>query len=180
VAELEIDRPLWEESEMQAFSFAMTGFAVATLVVAAQPQDKVLTATVTIKTVGRTTAVHGKVADPKQGDFLFCIDQEQTGAAKAINFTGEGRVIYRPMPVPGIPESMLAKTPESVANALTVVAGTGETWLFVAKGQTALQPPGNASRSTTIPVGIVRKTDWSPGTGPRRGTDISSCLAVAG
>ena len=147
--------------------------------VAAQTPDKVLTAAVTIKTQGRTTAVHGKSADPKVGDFLFCIDQEQGAAAKAINFTGQGRVIYRPVAVPGIPESMLGKTPENVANALTVIAGTGEAWLFIGKGQTPLQAPGGA-KSTTVPVSIVRKTDWSPGTGPRRGTDISSCLVAAG
>ena len=155
------------------------GLALATSL-AAQTQDKVLTATLTIKTQGRTTAVHGKSSDAKLGDFLFCIDQEQGGAAKAITFTGEGRVIYRPVPVPGIPESMLAKTPENIANALTVIAGTGEAWVFVAKGQTPLQPPASGSRSATIPISIVRKTDWSPGTGPRRGTDISSCLVAAG
>jgi hypothetical protein len=170
---------MWEESAMKRFSGLVMAFAIAIGVAAAQAQDKVLTAAVTIKTEGRTTAVHGKSADPKLGDFLFCIDQEQAGAAKAINFTGQGRVIYRPVPVPGVPESMIGKTPENVAPALTVIAGTGEAWLFVAKGQTALQPPAGA-KSTTIPVSIVRKTDWSPGTGPRRGTDISSCLVAAG
>ena len=165
---------------MNRFSCLMIGLALGIGVVAAQTQDKVLTATLTIKTSGRTTAVHGKSADPKVGDFLFCIDQERTGAAKPVTFTGEGRVIYRPMPVPGIPESLAAKTPESVASSLTVIAGTGEAWIFVAKGQAVLQPPGSGSRSTTIPVSIVRKTDWSPGTGPRRGTDISSCLVAAG
>jgi hypothetical protein len=172
--------PLWEESAMKYCSGLVMAFTIAIGTVAAQTQDKVLTAAVTIKTEGRTTAVHGKSADPKLGDFLFCIDQDQAGAAKAVNFTGQGRVIYRPVPVPGIPESMLGKTPESVANALTVIAGTGEAWIFVAKGQAALQPPAAGSKSTTIPVSIVRKTDWSPGTGPRRGTDISSCLIAAG
>ena len=165
---------------MRRFSCLVIGLAVAAGAGAAQTQDKVLAAAITIKTEGRTTAVHGKTADPKLGDFLFCIDQEQTGAAKAINFTGQGRVIYRPMPVPGMPESMVGKTPESVASLLTVSAASGETWMFVAKGQAAIQPPSGGSRSTTIPVSIVRKTDWSPGTGPRRGTDISSCLVAAG
>ena len=164
---------------MRHLSCLTLAVALAAGVVAAQTTDKVLTAALTIKTEGRTTAVHGKSADPKVGDFLFCIDQEQSGA-KAINFTGQGRVIYRPMPVPGMPESMVGKTPESVASLLTVVAATGETWQFVAKGQTAIQPPTGGAKPTTIPVSIVRKTDWSPGTGPRRGTDISSCLVAAG
>ena len=165
---------------MKKFSGLVTALAIVIGAASAQTQDKVLTAAVTIKTEGRTTAVHGKSADPKLGDFLFCIDQEQAGAARAINFAGQGRVIYRPVPVPGIPESMLGKTPENVAPALTVIAGTGEAWVFVAKGQAALQPPAAAAKATTIPVSIVRKTDWSPGTGPRRGTDISSCLVAAG
>ena len=165
---------------MKLIGYVAAGSALAFGVVAAQTQDKVLTAALTVKTVGHTTAVHGKAADPKVGDFLFCIDQDQSAGTKAVNFTGQGRVIYRPMPVPGMPESMLGKSPESVASLLTVIAGTGETWLFVAKGQGALQPPATGSRSTTVPVSIVRKTDWSPGTGPRRGTDISSCLIAAG
>jgi len=165
---------------MKLIAYLAAGSALAFGVVAAQTQDKVLTAALTVKTVGHATAVHGKTADPKVGDFLFCIDQDQSGAAKAVNFTGQGRVIYRPMPVPGMPESMVGKTPESVASVLTVIAGTGEAWLFVAKGQAALQPPGAGARSTTIPVSIVRKTDWSAASGPRRGTDISSCLIAAG
>ncbi len=161
---------------MRAVSCLLTAIAAGVAVVAAEVQDKTLTATVTMKTVGHTTAVHGRVADPNQGDFLFCIDQERTGA-QAVNFTGDARVIYRPAPVPGMPESLAGKTPESIAPALTVVAGTGQAWVFVAKGQARLQSPGNA---TTIPVSIVRRTDWSPGSGPRRGTDIASCLMTAG
>ena len=162
---------------MRALSYLPIAIAAAVTVSAAQPQDKTLTATVTIKTLGHTTAVHGKAADPGQGDFLFCIDQPRSGAARAVDFAGEARVIYRPMPVPGMPESLAAKTPESVASTLTVIAGAGRAWTFVGQGQTPLQAPGNA---TTIPVSIVRKTDWSPGKGPRRGTDISSCLVAGG
>jgi hypothetical protein len=172
-------RELWEESAMKRFFCVLAAAACATTVITAQVPDKVLNGTVTIKTSGRTTAVHGKAADAKLGDFLFCIDQE-SAAAKPINFSGDARVIYRPMPVPGIPEALAAKTPENVASVLTVIAASGDAWLFVAKGQSALQPPTGGARSTTIPVSIVRKTDWSPGTGPRRGTDINSCLAAAG
>ncbi len=155
-------------------------FALAIGVVTAQTQDKVLTADLTLNTLGHTTAVHGKSADPKVGDFLFCIDQDRAGAAKAVNFTGQGRVIYRPTPVPGMPDAMAGRTPESVASVLTVIAGTGEAWVFVAKGQAPLQPPSAAARSTAVPVSIVRKTDWPAPSGPRRGTDISSCLIAAG
>lgn len=163
---------------MTRCAYLVIGCLTAVNVVAAQAQDKTLSATLTVKTAGRSTAVHGKSADPKLGDFLFCIDNE--AGAKPVNFTGEGRVIYRPAPVPGIPESLAAKTPESIAPALTVITATGETWQFVAKGQTAVQPPAGGSKATTIPVSMVRKTDWSTGSGPRRGTDISSCLMTAG
>jgi hypothetical protein len=122
-------------------------FALAIGVVTAQTQDKVLTADLTLKTLGHTTAVHGKSADPKVGDFLFCIDQDRAGAAKAVNFTGQGRVIYRPTPVPGMPDAMAGRTPESVASVLTVIAGTGEAWVFVAKGQAPL--PGR-QRSPSV------------------------------
>lgn len=145
---------------MKLIALAAAGSALAIGVVAAQTQDKVLTS--------------------KAGDFLFCIDQDRSGGAKAVNFTGQGRVIYRPMPVPGMPDAMVGKTPESVASVLTVIAGTGEAWLFVAKGQAALDPPGAGARVTTVPVSIVRKTDWSAPSGPRRGTDIASCLIAAG
>ena len=165
---------------MTRSSVLLIGCSIALNIVAAQAQDKVLNGTLTIKTAGRATAVHGKSADPKVGEFLFCIDLERAGSAKALNFNGDGRVIYRPAPVPGMPESMVGKTPESIAPVLTVITSTSEAWLFVAKGQAPLQPPAVVTRSTTIPVSIVRKTDWSPGSGPRRGTDISSCLASAG
>ncbi len=165
---------------MKLIACLAAGPALAIGLAASQTQDTVLNAALTVKTSGHTTAVHGKVDDRKVGDFLFCIDQDRSGAAKSINFTGQGRVIYRPMPIPGMPASMVGKTPESIASLLTVIAGTGEAWMFVEKGQSALQPPGSSSRSTTVPVSIVRKTDWSNGSGPRRGTDISSCLIAAG
>ena len=86
---------------MKFIALLAAGFCLAIGVVTAQTQDKVLTASLTVKTVGHTTAVHGKAADPKGSDFLFCIDQDQSGGGKAVNFTGQGRVIYRPTPVPG-------------------------------------------------------------------------------
>jgi len=165
---------------MKIVALVAAASTLAISAVTAQTQDRVLTADLTVKTVGHTTAVHGKAADAKAGDFLFCIDQDRSGGAKAVNFTGQGRVIYRPMPIPGMPDATVGKTPESVASVLTVIAGTGDAWMFVAKGQAGLQPPGTVARSTTVPVSVVRKTDWSAPSGPRRGTDISSCLIAAG
>ena len=164
---------------MKRLTCLLIGCSTAMSVVAAQTPEKVLNGTLMVKTQGRATAVHGKAADPKLGDFLFCIDHDQAGTTKPLNFTGEGRVMYRPTPVPGMPESLAAKSPEMIAPVLTVITGTGEAWVFVAKGETAVKPPAGA-RPTTIPVSMVRKTDWSNGSGPRRGTDISSCLVAAG
>jgi hypothetical protein len=151
-------------------------------VLAAQTQDKTLTATVTLKTVGHTTAVHGKVADPKQGDFLFCIDQERPGAAEAVNFSGPARVIYRPIPVSGIPAGVVINGPENVASTLTVIDGNGASWVFVAKGQKPLLPSNATAlvKPTTVNVSVVRRTDWAAPAGPRRGADLSSCLTPAG
>ena len=161
---------------MMRYAYLGIGCLIGLTVVYGQPQERVLNGTLTIKTAGRSTAVHGKSADAKSGDFLFCIDHD---GSKPLNFSGEGRVIYRPTPVPGMPEALVNKTPESVAPALTVVTASGEAWLFVAPGQTAPAPPAGA-KSMRIPVTMVRKTDWSTGSGPRRGTDISSCLMTAG
>ena len=146
----------------------------------AQSQDKTLAATVTVKTVGHTTAVHGKAADPKQGDFLFCIDQDRAGTPQAVNFTGPARVLYRTAPMAGIPAGVVISGPESIASTLTVVTGNGASWVFVAKGEKPLAPTPAATKATTVNVSVVRRTDWAAPTGPRRGTDVASCLATAG
>ena len=167
---------------MKLFSCVMIGIGAAFDMVAAQAQDKTLTAAVTLKTVGHTTAVHGKAADQKQGDFLFCIDQERPGPAQAVNFTGPARVIYRPVPITGIPPGVVVNGPENVASTLTVIAENGASWVFVAKGQTPLLPAGAPAlvKPTTVSVSIVRRTDWAAPVGPRRGADLSSCLTPAG
>ena len=167
---------------MQRLSYVFTAIVAASGVMGAQAQDKTLSATVTLKTVGHTTAVHGKTADPKQGDFLFCIDQDRAAAAQAVNFTGPARVIYRAVPIAGIPAGVVINGPESVVPALTVVADNGASWVFVAKGQKPLAPAGSTAPATskTINVSVVRRTDWAAPSGPRRGTDISSCLMAAG
>jgi hypothetical protein len=167
---------------MKTFAYLAAAAALASGVAAAQTQDKVLTASVTVKTAGHTTAVHGKSADAKQGDFLFCIDQDRSAGAQAVNFTGPARVIYRPVPITGIPAGVVINGPESVASTLTVIAASGASWVFVAKDQKPLVPAGTPAlvKPTTVGVSIVRRTDWAAAAGPRRGTDISSCLMAAG
>jgi hypothetical protein len=164
----------------------LSGVAIAVSigigVLTAQAEDKTLSGSVTIKTSGYTTAVHGKLADAKQGEFLFCIDQDRSGAAQPVNFTGPARVIYRPIPVTGMPPGVVITGPENVASTLTVIAENGATWVFTAKGQKPLLPAGGAAlvKPTAVSASIVRRTDWAAAAGQRRGADISSCLAPAG
>ena len=141
------------------------------------PADKTLRGTVTIKTNGQAIAVHGK-ADT---EFLFCIDQERS-APQPVEFTGPARVLYRAVPIIGIPAGVTIQGPESVANTLAVVADNGKAWVFVAKDQKPLLPAGDRTLAGTTIIGasVVRRLDWSTGSGPRRGTDVAGCLQPAG
>lgn len=146
---------------------------------AAQAQgDKTLTGTVTIKSKGRTTAVHGTGTDKAQGDFLFCIDQAPSASAPA-DFTGSARVIYRALPAPPMPAGVVIEGPENVAQTLAVVAADGRAWQFVGKGQKPILGAADPAAATTS-VQLIRRTDWARGSGPRRGTDIEGCLAPGG
>lgn len=167
---------------MKHFVYALIGSVTVVTVASARAQDQTLTATVTIKTSGYTTAVHGKSSDPKQGDFLFCIDQERSGAAQAVNFAGPARVFYRAVPITGVPAGVTINGPENVASVLTVIAENGSNWTFVGKGEKPLLPTGGPAlvKPSTVNVSIVRRTDWAAASGPRRGTDVASCLAAAG
>jgi hypothetical protein len=144
-------------------------------------QARTLTGTVTIKTRKATTAVHGKSADPKQGDFMFCIDQDRS-APQAVDFSGPARVVYRPLPGPDVPEGVVITGPENVANTLAVLATDGRAWLFVGKGEKPVLPPGDAAlaKATTVNVRGLRRTDWERPRGPRGGTDMEGCLAPGG
>lgn len=145
-----------------------------------QGNDKTLRGTVTIKTNGYTVAVHGKAGQPDT-EFLFCIDQDRSAPAQRIEFTGPARVMYRAVPIPGIPAGVKISGPESVANTLTVVGEDGKAWTFVAKDQKPLPATGNpAANSTTVGTSVVRRLDWATGSGPRRGTELSGCLQPAG
>ena len=143
-----------------------------------QSNDKTLRGTVTIKTNGYTVAVHGKAGQP-DSEFLFCIDQDRSAPAQRIEFTGPARVMYRAVPIPGIPAGVVISGPESVANTLAVVGEDGKAWTFVAKDQKPLLATGTANQAT-VGTSIVRRLDWATGSGPRRGTDIAGCLQPAG
>lgn len=150
---------------------------------AAQSQgDKTLTGTVTIKSKGRTTAVHGTGTDKTQGDFLFCIDQPPSAPAPPADFTGSARVIYRALPAPPMPPGVVIEGPENVAQTLAVVAADGRAWQFVGKGQKPILGAADpaAAKAATTSVQLIRRTDWARGSGPRRGTDIEGCLAPGG
>ena len=109
---------------------------------AGQGNDKTLRGTVTIKTNGYTVAVHGKAGQPDT-EFLFCIDQDRSAPAQRIEFTGPARVMYRAVPIAGIPAGVVISGPESVANTLAVVGEDGNAWTFVAKDQKPLLAGGN-------------------------------------
>ena len=157
----------------------LTLISVTTL--AGQGNDKTLRGTVTITTSGHTVAVHGK-ASPPDSDFLFCIDQDRSAPAQRIEFAGPARVLYRPVPIAGIPAGVSISGPESVANTLVVVGDDGKTWIFVAKDQKPLLAAGDRAlaKAATVGSSVVRRLDWAMGNGPRRGTDIAGCLQPAG
>jgi hypothetical protein len=168
---------------MRSFALVFAaGLGISLAYPAAQSiQNQTLTGTLSIRTKGATTAVFGKNADTKQGDFMFCVDQDRS-TRQSIDFTGPGRVVYRPKPAPPIPAGIEVTGPEMVENTLAVVTDDGKAWLFVAEGQKAPLPAGDPAlaTATTVQVVTVRRTDWAARTGPRRGTSFEGCLAPGG
>lgn len=161
---------------------AISGLALALTSISAQaPQPGTLTGTLTIKTQRATTAVLGRNPDTKQGDFMFCIDQDRA-APQAVDFTGPGRVIYQPLPAPSSTPGVTIEGPEMVAPTLAVIAEDGKAWLFVGKGQKPLLPQGDPAlaKATTVKVRGLRRTDWARQYGPRRGIGLEGCLAPGG
>ena len=153
---------------------------VSAALLAGQENDKTLRGTVTIKTNGYSVAVHGAAGQP-DSEFLFCIDQDRAAPAQRIDFTGPARVMYRAMPITGVPAGVVISGPEMVANTLTVVGEDGKAWTFVATDEKPLLAGGSrAANPTTVRATVVRRLDWATGSGPRRGTDIAGCLAPAG
>jgi hypothetical protein len=162
-------------------------FAVAAglLCAAAHPaaqaaQTATLSGNLTIQTRGATTAVLGQSPGTRQGDFLFCIDQDRA-KTQNVDYKGPGRVVYRPMP-PDLPAGVTISGPEMVAPTLAVVADEGKAWVFVARGQKPLLASNDPAfaKSATVPVQGLRRTDWAPQNGPRRGTSLEGCLAPGG
>jgi hypothetical protein len=143
-------------------------------------QTATLSGNLTIQTKGGTTAVLGQSAGTKQGDFMFCIDQDRA-KVQNVEYKGPGRVIYRPMPR-DLPAGITISGPEMVAPTLAVVADDGRAWLFVASGQPPLLAASDpaAGKATTVPVRGLRRTDWAAQRGPRRGTSLEGCLAPGG
>jgi len=155
-------------------------FVVAGAAAAAQgPTEKTLQGTISIKSGGGSIAVYGKAGQPAT-DYLFCIDQDRVAMQK-IEFAGSGRVLYRSQPIEGVPAGVTISGPEPVANTLTVIADDGKAWTFVARGEKPLMGDGKAAANATrINATVVRRLDWSSGSGPRRGTDVAGCLQPAG
>lgn len=145
------------------------------------PEPRTLTGTLTIKTKGATTAVLGKNSDRKQGDFLFCIGQDRA-SAQVIEFTGPGRVIYRPRRPLDVPAGITVQGPEMVEGTLAVVAEDGQAWLFLGKGQKPLLSASDPAlaKAKTVKVSSLQRSDWAAEYGPRRGTDLEGCLAPGG
>jgi hypothetical protein len=162
-------------------------FAVVVLSVAGATGQtgatKTLNGFVTIKANAATAAILGKKdAASAEGVFLFCVDLAKP-APQTIEFSGPARLIYRPQPLPpGMPAGVTISGPESVSSTLGVVADNGKAWMFVAKGEKAVLPPGDPALANAINVNVtvVRRLDWASGNGPRRGTEMEGCLAPAG
>ena len=108
------------------------------------------------------------------------------GQAQPATVTGHvsiaGKVIYRPQPIPGLPAGVKINGPESIAPVLAIVPADRKAMLFAGKEQSASLTTAEPSlkTATTYQVGLVVRQDWQGPNGPRRGTDVESCLAPAG
>jgi hypothetical protein len=165
-----------------ASTFVIAALALSLAHPAAQaPEVRTLTGTLSIRTKGATTGVLGKNPDKKQGDFMFCINQDRA-APQVVDFTGSGRVIYKPMPPLDAAAGVTVQGPEMVEPTLAVIAEDGQAWLFLGKGQKPLLPASDPAlaKAKTVRVRDLQRSDWAPKFGPRRGTDLEGCLAPGG
>lgn len=163
-------------------SLVVTALALLIAPPSAQaPKPGTLTGTLTIKTKGATTAVLGKNPDKKQGDFMFCIDQERA-APQMIDFNGPGRVIYQPAPPLDVPPGITIEGPETVEPTLAVIAQDGQAWLFVRKGKAPLLPSSDPAfaKAKTVQVRGLSRSDWARKYGPRAGIGLEACLSPGG
>ncbi len=162
------------------YSTCMIALASVVSLAAQGSNDKTLRGTVTIKSGGGSIAIHGSAAPPT-GEFLFCVDQDRSAPLQKIAYTGPARVLYRVTPITGIPAGITITGPESVANTMAVVTDDGKAWVFVVKGEKPLADgQREIANATTVNATVVRRLDWAAANGPRRGTDVSACLAPAG
>jgi hypothetical protein len=147
---------------------------------AQEPAPKTLSGTLTIKSKNATVAVVGRNPDKTQGDFMFCISQDRT-KPQTIDYTGPGKVIYRPRPL-DLPPGVKVSGPEMVAPALAVVADDGKAWVFAKKGEPGILPANDpaAAKATRIDVVGLSRSDWAAEYGPRRGISVEGCLAPGG
>ena len=100
-----------------------------------------------------------------------------------IAYAGNARIVYRPLPLDGIPAGVKIEGPENVSSALAVLPLGGRGWLFLAEDETPLLSGRDAAAAgaTTVPVLIVRRLDWVPADGgPRRGMDVEPCFVSGG
>lgn len=167
----------------RAFPLALAALGVTLAQPAAQSPSasRTLKGTLTVTTKGHTTAVLGRSPDTKQGDFMFCIDQDRSKPT-AVAFTGPGRLVYQPEPPLQVPEGITVSGPEMVAPALAVIGDDGKAWVFVGNGQQPPLAPGDPAlaRATRIEVRGLRRTDWTRPNGTRGGLDLEGCLAPGG
>jgi hypothetical protein len=163
-------------------SIAMVVGFVCTLAhpAAQSPQTATLSGILTIQTKNGTTAILGQSTDKEQDTFMFCIDQDRDNV-RSVEHKGPGRVVYRPVPQ-DLPAGVTISGPEMVAPTLAVVTNDGKAWLFIGSGETSLLASNDpaSGKAITVPVRGLRRTDWAPPKGPRRGTSLEGCLAPGG
>lgn len=169
----------------QRFRSLAVLIAVLPVALSARQADsvKTLTGDIVVATSEgrRTTAVLGKKTGGGAAEFLFCIDHGKPVPQK-IEFTGPGRVLYRPGPTLSLPAGVSVSGPEQILPTLAVVPSAGKALVFVGKGE---KPPlassdPAAKEATTINVSGISRTDWEVRPGARRGTDLEGCLAPGG
>ncbi len=146
-------------------------------------QPKTVNASVSVVTSDdrRAVAVVSKGAGGEPA-FLFCADLAAP-LSQTIAFTGLARVVYRPLPLDGIPAGVKVEGSENITSALAVLPSAGKGWLFLAKNETTVLSAREAAAAgaTTVPVTIVRRLDWvAANGGPRRGMDIEPCFVAGG
>jgi hypothetical protein len=162
--------------------WTLAGGVSAVLLAAQPPQPKTIAASVTVTTSDsrRNVAVISRGTGGAPA-FLFCIDLKAPLPQK-IDFTGQARVIYRPLPLGDLPAGVKVSGPENVSSALAVLPTGAKGWLFLAKNEKTVLPAGDraAAGATVVPARIVRRLDWVGDDGVRRAMDVEPCFVAGG